>query len=83
MGLQFQIYDIVPFVALSSMVGLVTILPGNIGIIEYAFGVVGSILSLPFGIGMLLSLLIRLLTYPVFLAYFAVFISFPRLTKVK
>ena len=68
LDVHVELNVLIPFVALNSMVALVSILPSNIGITEYAFGFLGDALNLAMTIGILLSLLFRLLTYVVFLA---------------
>jgi len=66
---------LIPFVVLSLMSGLVSILPGNIGIVEYAYGFLGSAFNLTISVGILLSLMFRIVTYVVFLVTFLVLAS--------
>lgn len=73
LDLHVSLNSLIPFVILNTIVGLVTILPSNIGLIEYSYGVVGTYINLPLGVGILLSIFFRLMAYIVFMAIFIVF----------
>ena len=70
LDLQIPFYNIIPFVVLNSVVGLVNILPANIGLIEYAYGAVGAMVNLELGVGILVSILFRVMSYGVFVFLF-------------
>jgi len=62
-GMTREFYDIVPFVVLSIFLGLVNIIPGNIGINEYAYGIVGGFYDMKMSEGIVLSLIFRVASY--------------------
>jgi uncharacterized protein (TIRG00374 family) len=73
LGQNLSFADIMLFVILNSIVGLISLLPGNIGIIEYAYGAVGTLVNLPPEIGILVAVFFRMASYIVFILLFIVF----------
>lgn len=62
-GEHVGFFEIIPFVALSVILGLVNVVPGNIGINEYAYGILGSQYHMELSAGIVLSLLFRVAGY--------------------
>ena len=83
LDINIALKSLIPFVVLNTMVGLISILPGNIGIVEYAYGFIGSAINLSMSIGILLSLIFRLITYIVFLTTFLIFVIDSLLRKTR
>lgn len=75
LDVNIALKSLTPFVVLNTMTGLISILPGNIGIVEYAYGFLGSAFNLTISVGILLSLMFRIVTYVVFLVVFMVLAS--------
>ncbi|RJQ27267.1 hypothetical protein C4565_05485 [Candidatus Parcubacteria bacterium] len=82
LGVSLGIKALLPFVILNTIVGLVTILPGNVGLIEYAFGLLGSAYDMTMASGIFLSLLLRVASYVVFLIIYLFFLITHKETDV-
>jgi uncharacterized membrane protein YbhN (UPF0104 family) len=82
LNINMELNGLISFGVLNTMVGMVSILPGNIGIIEYSYGFLGSAFQLSITSGILLSLVFRLVTYLVFIIVY-IFFSFESLLREK
>lgn len=74
---------LMPFIVLNSILGLVAILPQNIGIAEYGYGFLGSSFDLSMAAGVLVALLIRLALYVVLLLFWLIFLAIDFIDKRK
>ena len=73
LNFNLGLLDTIPFVIFNNIIGLVSIVPGNIGIIEYTMGFVGQQYNLPMSDGIFLMLIIRMSGY---IVYFLILIPF-------
>jgi uncharacterized membrane protein YbhN (UPF0104 family) len=62
-GVDANFWQLIPFVLLSLLMSMISIIPGNIGVGEYAFGFLGAAYNMDLSAGIILSIVFRVATY--------------------